>query len=84
MEYIDIVKQYAELEKYASGDDEGEYFWIFQASAYLHWHRLWKKQMKVNVRGGGRKKYYHSRKARSTHFMYRYPIESNGYFTGDI
>ena len=77
---MDVVKQYAELEKYAS-DGEGEYIWVFYRPAYLKFHRAWKKQMKVGCRGGGTRTFKRSKRARSRRFVYRWPLLlSNDYF----
>lgn len=81
MEYTDLIKQYAELEKYASGAEEGEYIWVFYRPVYLKFHRAWKKQMKVGCRGGGTRTFKRSKRARSRRFVYRWPLLlSNDYF----
>lgn len=78
--YADLVKQYAELEKYASGDEEGEYVWIIPSPFWHTWDRMLKKMVKRKCRGAT---YRHkrSRKARSRHFVYRYSTENNGNYS---
>jgi hypothetical protein len=78
----DVQDAWEKLEKYTIPSTD--WLWIFYAPIYYRFHRLWKKQMKVGCHGGGRIRHKQSRKARSRHFAYRFPIDSNDYFTGDV
>lgn len=79
----DIQEALDGLQSYVSIKD-GEGVWVIYAPIWHRWRRTSTKQVQVGVRGGGRVRHKRSIKARSRHFVYRFPLESNSYFTGDV